>query len=104
MSQNAVQTYRRILEYVRPYKGRIALSMIASLGVAGTDAATAQMVQPFIDRLIVARDTDLARLVPLIIIGLSSFKGMSRFIQEYFIKTCGQLVMQRIRNNLYSHS
>ncbi|HEX9873852.1 MAG TPA: ABC transporter ATP-binding protein, partial [Deferrimonas sp.] len=47
---------------------------------------------------------DLARLVPLIIIGLSSFKGMSRFIQEYFIKTCGQLVMQRIRNNLYSHS
>jgi subfamily B ATP-binding cassette protein MsbA len=104
MSQNAVQTYRRILEYVRPYKGRIALSMIASLGVAGTDAATAKMVQPFIDRLIVARDTDLARLVPLIIIGLSSFKGMSRFIQEYFIKTCGQLVMQRIRNNLYSHS
>lgn len=104
MSQNAVQTYRRILEYVRPYKGRIALSMIASLGVAGADAATAKMVQPFIDRLIVARDTDLARLVPLIIIGLSSFKGMSRFIQEYFIKTCGQLVMQRIRNNLYSHS
>jgi len=104
MSQNAVQTYRRILEYVRPYKGRIALSMIASLGVAGTDAATAKMVQPFIDRLIVARDTDLARLVPLIIIGLSSFKGMSRFIQEYFIKTCGQLVMQRIRNNLYNHS
>lgn len=104
MSQNAVQTYRRILEYVRPYKGRIALSMIASLGVAGTDAATAKMVQPFIDRLIVARDTDLAKLVPLIIIGLSSFKGMSRFIQEYFIKTCGQLVMQRIRNNLYNHS
>ncbi len=31
-------------------------------------------------------------------------KGFSRYIQEYFIKTAGQLVVQDLRNDLYDHT
>ena len=95
-------TLRRLLSYVKPYKGRIAISMIASIGVASTDAAMAKLVQPFIDRIVVAGDTELARLVPMIVIGLATFKGAAMYIQRYFIKTAGQLVLQDLRNTMYA--
>ncbi len=78
--------------------------MLASLGVAASDAAIARLVQPFIDNLIVAGDWALAHLVPAMIIGVATFKGVSRYIQEYFIKTSGQLIIQDIRNDLFGHT
>jgi subfamily B ATP-binding cassette protein MsbA len=96
--------YRKLLRYAWPYRGRILLSAVASLGVAGTDAAMAKLVQPFVDQLIVAGDREMVRLVPFLVIGLALFKGGARYLQEYSIKTTGQLVIQRIRNDLYCHA
>lgn len=104
MRGGGVKVYRRLLGYAWPYRWRILLSMVASLGVAGSDAAMVKLVQPFIDRLVVAGDWGTARLVPLFVVGIATFKGVSRYIQEYFIKTSGQLVMQDIRNQLYGHT
>ena len=36
----------------------------------------------------------LVNLVPFIIIALALIKGGGRYVQEYFIKTAGQLVVQ----------
>lgn len=104
MSSDGLQVYRRLLKFVRPYRGRIALSMVASLGVALSDVATAKLVQPFIDRLVVAKEFELVKIVPFLVIGLAVFKGGSRYLQEYFIRTSGQLVMQDIRNRFQSHT
>lgn len=103
-NQQSATLYRRLFAYAWPYRGRIALSIIASLGVAGSDAAIAKMVQPFVDRLIVAGDRQMVALVPFLVLGFALFKGLSRYVQEYFIKTTGQLVIQRVRNDLYCHT
>lgn len=103
MKQQAVQTYRRILSYVKPHRWRIAVSIIASLGIAGSDAILAKLVQPFIDRLVIAGDRDLARWVPLMVIGVATLKGVSMYVQKYFVQTCGQLTLKDIRNDLYRH-
>ncbi len=104
MSKQGVTLYRRLFAYAWPFRRRILVSIIASLGVAGSDAATARMVKPFVDRLIVAGDKTMVLLVPFIVIGLAVFKGVSRYAQEYSIKTAGQLVIQHIRNELYCHA
>lgn len=104
MSKSGVDIYRRLFGYAWPYRWRIALAMVASLGIAASDAILAKQVQPFMDNVIVAGDWALARLVPLFIVGIFTFKGLSRYLQEYFIQTSGQLVMQDLRNDLYSHS
>jgi subfamily B ATP-binding cassette protein MsbA len=93
-----------LLRYSRPYVWRIALAMVASLGVAGSDVALAKLVEPFIDQVIGARDYALVNLAPFIVIGLAVIKGGSRYVQEYYIKTAGLLVVQDIRNDLYQHS
>ncbi len=96
--------YLRVMSYALPYKWLIFISMLASLGVAASDAVIAYMVKPFVDELIVAGDLELARLVPYIVVGLAAFKGMSRFVQEYYIRTAGQYGIQDVRNEVYAHT
>jgi subfamily B ATP-binding cassette protein MsbA len=72
--------------------------------VAGTDVAAAKLVQPLIDKVITAGNAFLVNLVPVVVIGLAVVKGASRYVQEYLIKTAGQMVVQDIRNDLYEHS
>jgi len=104
MAGHNMQVYRRLLNYSWPYVRRIALAMIASLGVAGTDVAIAKLVQPLVDYVLAAQNMTLVNLVPLVVIGLATIKGVSRYIQEYFMKTAGQMVVQDLRNSLYCHS
>ncbi|PLX99401.1 MAG: ABC transporter permease [Desulfuromonas sp.] len=93
-----------MLTYVRPYRFRLVLSIIASIGIAASNAATAKLVEPFIDWIVVQGRTDLLSLVPVVVIGLSAFKGLTRYVQEYFIRTTGQLVMLDLRNELFGHT
>jgi len=95
--------YRQVLSYARPYRGRIALSMLASLIVGGADAAIAKLVQPLVDML-VAGDNTIVTWLPLTVLGLGGIKAVFRFVQNYFIKTAGQLAIQNIRNDVFGHT
>jgi ATP-binding cassette, subfamily B, bacterial MsbA len=95
--------YRRLWIYIKPHRGRIALSMLGSLLCAGSDGAMARLIQPFVDKVIVAKDAEMIALVPWLILGLQLIKAAGRYLQEYFIKTAGQLAIQGIRNDLFSH-
>ena len=96
--------YIRLLGYSRPYAGRIVLSMIFSLVVAGSDVAYVNLIEPLVDQIISAGNSNLVYLVPVVIIGLSLAKGGGRYLQEYYVKTAGQLVIQDLRNDLFQHS
>ena len=98
------EIYLRLLGYSRPYLWRIVLSLIFSLVVAGSDVAYINLIEPLVDKIIAAGNRDLAYLVPIVIIGLAITKGIGRFYQEYYIKTAGQLVVQDLRNGLFSQS
>lgn len=104
LTEKQKNIYFRLVRYALPHKKRIALSMLASLGVAGTDAATAYLVQPFVDKLIIEGDLSLAKLVPFLVVVLATFKGGSRYLQEYNIRTAGQGALQDLRNAVYRHS
>lgn len=96
--------YLRLVRYALPYKWIIALSMVASLGVAGSDAVIAYLVKPFVDDLLIAGNVELAKLVPFLVVGLAAIKGLSRYVQEYNIRTAGQSAIQDIRDQVFGHS
>jgi subfamily B ATP-binding cassette protein MsbA len=104
LKKDVKSLYRRLYVYSRPYFWRVFLAMGASLLVSGSDVATAKLVKPFVDRILIGGNGSLVNLVPIFIVGLALIKGGGRYLQEYFIKTGGQLVVQDIRNDLYRHS
>ncbi len=104
LTEKQKNIYLRIVKYAVPYKWIIALSMFASLGVAGSDAVIAYLVKPFVDELIIAGNLGLAKLIPFFVVGLAAFKGLSRYVQEYNIRTAGQYAIQDIRNEVFGHA
>ncbi len=103
MASKSLSSYRRLFAYVRPYRKRIILSIIASLGVSGADVAYAKLVQPMIDQVLAPGGMRFINFVPIAVIGLALIKGVSRYVQEYFIRTAGQLIIQDIRNQVFRH-
>ena len=98
------EIYIRLLGYSRPYLWRIILAMIFSLIVAGSDVAYVNLIEPLVDKIIAAGNSELVYLVPIFIVGLSVLKGGGRYFQEYYVKTAGQLVVQDLRNGLFRKS
>nr|WP_283775451.1 lipid A export permease/ATP-binding protein MsbA [Desulfuromonas sp. CSMB_57] len=93
-----------MFRYSRPYVGRILVAVAASLLVSGADVTMARLVKPLVDEVLSGKARDLVNLVPVFIVGIAFVKGLGRFVQEYFIKTAGQMVVQDIRKDLYGHS
>ncbi|MCR5219414.1 MAG: ABC transporter ATP-binding protein/permease [bacterium] len=103
VKREGIDVLRRVIRYSRPYLGRIALVVCASILVGATDVASAKLVQPLVDKVLQPQDRALIPLVPFFIVLLFAVKGSGKFVQEYCIKTAGALVVQDIRNELYSH-
>lgn len=96
--------YRRLLGYIRPYKTRLILAITASIGVALCNAGYAGLIRPLIDKVILGGYSAGMVLVPAVIMGLALFKAVVRYIQEYCIRTTGQLAVQSLRNALFGHT
>ncbi len=104
MEQSVKKLYRRLFCYSRPYAGRILVAVGASLLVSGSDVTMARLVKPLVDEVLSGKAREMINLVPLFIVGIAFVKGLGRFLQEYFINTAGQMVVQDIRKDLYGHS
>lgn len=96
-----METFRRILHYSRPYWGRISISMIASLCAGGIDASIAYMVEPLLKKIFTEKNTVIFVVLPVAVIIVFFFRGIARYVQEYYIRTASQLAIQDIRNELY---
>jgi subfamily B ATP-binding cassette protein MsbA len=90
-----------LLHYSRPYWGRIAISLVASFGVAGTDGTIAYLVEPLLKKIFTEKDLTIFYLLPVGVILVFIFRGVCRFCQEYYIRTAGQLAIQDIRNEMF---
>lgn len=67
--------YRRLLVYVRPYRGRLLVAMIASVGVGLTNAGYASLIRPLVDKVILGGYETGIYLVPAVVVGMALFKG-----------------------------
>ncbi|HTP66816.1 MAG TPA: ABC transporter transmembrane domain-containing protein, partial [Geobacteraceae bacterium] len=94
-------TFKRLLNYSRPYKWRIVISALASLLVGGMDSIFAYLSGPLLKQLFSSNNRLMLQFLPLGIIAIFLVRGLGRYVNEYFIRTAGQLAIQDIRNELY---
>ena len=79
-----MSSFRRLLEYCRPYWWRIALAAIGSVGVGSMDGALAYLVEPVLKKIFSGKDTRIFVLLPLGIVALYALRGVCRFTNDYF--------------------
>jgi subfamily B ATP-binding cassette protein MsbA len=96
-----MNTFKRLLSYSRPYWLRILFAVVGSSIVGGMDALFAYLSGPIVKQLFATKDWLLLQLLPIVIISIFLVRGLARYLNDYFIRTSGQLAIQDIRNELY---
>jgi len=99
-----MHTFKRLISYTRPYWWRIMIAALASMAVGGMDGAFAYMVAPLLKKIFQSQDLTIFTLLPFGIIALFSLRGICRYLNDFFMRTASQLVVQDIRNQLYGRN
>ncbi|PRX35723.1 ATP-binding cassette, subfamily B, MsbA [Orenia metallireducens] len=99
---------KRVLRYLKPYKGRIVLAVISMILNAGLSILFFDRFQDLIDTMIQGLTTGETTLVQLnwIIIGIFFiflFRGIFQYGEKYFTAYVSQNAVKDLRNNLYQH-
>jgi subfamily B ATP-binding cassette protein MsbA len=99
-----MNTFKRLITYSRPYWWRIAIAALASSVVGGMDGIFAYLSGRLVKQLFVQSNWQLLQYMPLAIIVIFLLRGLSRYTNDYFIRTAGQLAIQDIRNELFQRN
>ena len=88
--------YRRILGYVRPYRGVFAIAIVGMLLVASTDVMLLKIVQPLLNN-VGAIDADSVWWLPYSIVGVFVLRGLGSYASEYGLAWIGSRVVYDLR-------
>ncbi|HIP07926.1 MAG TPA: lipid A export permease/ATP-binding protein MsbA [Mariprofundaceae bacterium] len=95
--------YRRLLQFLLPYKGKLFIAMGAMVVLAACTAALAWVMQPMLDEVLSGKNKLYIYLVPAGIIVLYIIKGTAFYTQAIIMAFIGQRIIYDIRKKIYEH-
>ncbi len=98
-----VQLYKRLLQYVKPYRMKLILAMICMVFFGLCQGGTAWLAQPAVDNVLLDKDVRLLFLIPAVIIALFLIRGVFDYGQSYLMSYVGQRIVADLREQLYNH-
>jgi subfamily B ATP-binding cassette protein MsbA len=101
MPDRALQTYRRLIGYLRPHRTAFAVGVFGMVMFAATDAGWAAFVRFFLDGTFVTKDPRMVWLVPIVLIGLFLLRGVGDFLQTYSPGFVGRHIVKRLRHEIF---
>jgi len=94
---------RWLLGLLGPYRGRVALMMVALLVATAAALAPPYLAGKAIDSGIVPRDFGALELIVVAFIGSALLYWIATYAQTYLVGWVGQRVLQDLRERIYSH-
>jgi subfamily B ATP-binding cassette protein MsbA len=100
MSYNR-QLYIRLLRMIQPHWRRIAIAMLAMLGVSGITALIAFLIKPALDDIFFGKRLEMLYVLPPLVIVLYFFKGLFFYTHEYLMNYVGGMIITGLRDALF---
>jgi len=95
--------FKQYLPYLVGYKRQFILAILGMVAVAIGTAGTAQIIKPTLDNVFVAKDATMLGVIPFMLIGVFSLKGIGQYIQTYYMSYIGLDVVRKLRDDLVNH-
>ncbi|GAB5521684.1 MAG: ABC transporter ATP-binding protein [Rhodothermales bacterium] len=95
--------FRRIVRYLMPYKGWVALALTLTLTAAFLGPLLPRLVQIAIDDHIVTGDLEGLRRIILFLVLVLVAEGLLTFVNSYLTQWIGQNAIYDLRTTLYHH-
>ena len=95
---------RRLLGYLRPYRGKLALALVCMVLVSLTTLALPWILgRELIDRVILGKNVLLLNLIAIALVILVAVKGLFSYGQTYLMSFVGYRLITDLRNQVYQH-
>ena len=94
------QIFLRYWPYLKEYKFYYFIIFIGIILTVSATAATAQIMQPLMDDMFIARDPNMLVYIPLMLIGIYIAKSVGRYLQSVYMNYIGLSMVTRIRELL----
>lgn len=94
---------RRLLGYLRPYKGQVGLAFLLIFATGATDLVPPYLTKLAIDQHFVPKQADGLGLIFAAFVGSLVFNFIFRYAQTYLMQVIGQKVMYDMRVQIFSH-
>ena len=94
--------FKRLLQYAKPYQGRITVAFAAMVVYAAGSAGLALVVKPIFDDVLGAAAD--VRHVAVLILAAYLAKGMGAYVSGFLMADVGQRVVRDLRNRLFRHT
>jgi len=96
-----VDTYKRLLRYIVPYRKQFLIAVLGMVGYAVTDTAFAALMKPMLDGSFVEQNESAIIMVPLMIMGIFVLRGAAGFASTYYIAWIGWRVIKQLRAEIF---
>jgi subfamily B ATP-binding cassette protein MsbA len=93
--------YRRLLGYIRPYRGIFIVGALCSVIASTTDAAFGALLKPLVDRGFNATGDYDIWVYPAAIVGLFVLRGVFTFLNSYAMAYIGNRVLNTLRIEMF---
>jgi subfamily B ATP-binding cassette protein MsbA len=96
-----VTVFLRLVEYARPYRGRLVTALAAMLVYGAASAGVAALIQPIFDEVLPSRER--VGTIALLILAIYLVKGASGYLSAYLMTDVGQRVVRDLRTVVFRH-
>ena len=93
-----LDVFRRYLPYLKKYKLYFFFILIGIFMTIAANVAMAQIMQPMMDKMFIAKQKNMLVIIPLLMLGIFILKGMGRYIQSVFTSYVGQQIVTQFRS------
>lgn len=98
-----VQLLRRMMRYVKPYRGIFVASVILTIVMAGVAPALPMVIEYTLDKFILQTDTAGLRLMLVFMLALLVLQTVVRYFHTLMTSTLGQSVIRDLRIAVFNH-
>jgi ABC-type multidrug transport system fused ATPase/permease subunit len=88
---------------LRPYRGRVALTLVAMLAATGAGLAPPYLAGQAIDAGIVTGDTEALTLIVLAFLAVALVYAAATYLQTYLVGWVGTRALQDLRERVFAH-
>lgn len=98
-----IQTYKRMLQYLRPYMGQMVLAIFYSIIVGLISTSPVPIIQSSFDKIFVEKNYLMLSLIPLGFVALYSIKGLLTYWQNLIIFGISWELVVTLRKQMFDH-
>ena len=101
MSEKYTSTFKRLFNYVLPFKLVFAVALIGMIGNAAIDALFISQIQTFIDDGITAQSETVLKYAPVFVVIVFVLRGITNYMATFGLGWVGSKVIMTLRQELY---